>query len=184
MSYFRSKAIVLKKTKYGEKEFLYSLFSYDYWKIDVLKKKAAKEKPLDIGYDINFEVYSQNNNTLSRIANIQIIDEFDPTKHDFETINEYLSLIFMVYTKTAKNLPIYEIYILLNELHKTTISKEKIIIAKLKLKEILWELPLENSDNTIKKILHYIHNNSARNCLRLKDVSDIHTIELLKIIWD
>ena len=184
MSYFRSKAIVLKKTKYGEKEFLYSLFSYDYWKIDVLKKKAGKEKPLDIGYDINFEVHSQNNSKLSRIANIQITHEFDPTKHDFETINEYLSLIFMAYTKTTKNLPIYEIYILLNELHKTSISKEKIIIAKLKLKEILWELKTEHDDEIIKKILHYIHHHNAKNCLRLKNISDLHMMELLKIIWD
>lgn len=184
MSYFRSKAIVLKKTKYGEKDFLYSFFSYDFWKIDVVKKKASKEKPLDIWYDINFEVHSQNNSKLSRIANIQILNEFDPTKHDFTTINEYLSLIYLVYQKTEKNLPVYEIYTLLNELHKINISVEKIVIAKLKLRDIFWELDIEHTDLTIKKILHYIHNNSVKNCLRLKDISKHHLTVLQKIISD
>jgi hypothetical protein len=82
-------------------------------------------------------VHSKNNEKLSRIAHIEIINEFDPSKHNFDTINEYLSLIFHVYKKTEKNIPIYEIYTLLNELHKIAITKEKIILAQLKLQEIL-----------------------------------------------
>ena len=100
------------------------------------RKKAAKEKPLDIGYDVNFEVHSNKNSKISRIANIKIINEFDPSGKDFETINEYLSLIIQVYSRTEKNTAIFGIYTLLNELLKTKISKEKIIFAKLKLKNI------------------------------------------------
>lgn len=182
MSYFRSKGIVLKKTKYGEKEFLYSIFSYDFWKIEVLKKNASKEKPLDIWYDINFEVHSYKNSQLSRIAHIKIINEFDPSKHKFKTINAYLWLIHMVYIKSEKKNAIFEIYILLHELHKIEITKEKILLAQLKIKNIFWELPINHSDTSICSVLKFIHNNSSKNCLRIKGISESQTEIFEKII--
>ena len=101
-----------------------------------MKKKAAKEKPLDIGYDINFEVHSKKNSSISHIAHIKITSEFDTKGKDFETINAYLTLLSQVYNRSEKAVPIYEVYTLLNELHKVDIKPEKILLAQLKLRHI------------------------------------------------
>ena len=44
MSVFKDKAIVLKVDKIAEKDLLYTIFSYDYWKLKVSKKFSKKEK--------------------------------------------------------------------------------------------------------------------------------------------
>ena len=172
MSYFKSKGVILKKTKHKEKEFLYSIFSYDFWRIDVLKKIASKEKTLYIWYDINFEVHSKKNSSISRIANIKILHEFDTNNRDFQTINKYLTLLYTVYSKTEKNTAIYEIYTLLNQLHKTSINSDKILLARLKLKNIFWELVDNHTDPTAQKILTFIQKNSCKDVLRLTGIWD------------
>jgi hypothetical protein len=172
MSLFKSKGIVLKKKKLWEKEFLYTLFSYDFWKIDVVKKLSSKEKALDIGYDINFEIKHAKKNGISSIANIKILSEFDVKEKDFKTIQEYLWLIFRIYTKTEKNIPVYEIYNIINILNKKDITREKICLTELKLVDIFWELPENHSDETVRKIFLFIRNNNIKDILRLSGIDD------------
>lgn len=167
MSYFKSKGIVLKKTKHGEKEYIYSLFSYDFWKIDVLKKISSKEKSLDVWYDINFEIHSKKNSSISKIANIKIVGEFDPQDKDFNTIHDYLALLSQVQKRCEKSLAIYEIYEILHIMLKSEITREKILLAHIKIMQVFWELVEEHSDPTTQKILKFIHQNSASKIMRL-----------------
>lgn len=183
MSLFRSKAIVLKKTKIGEKEFIYSLFSYDYGKIDVVKKISAKEKPLDIGYNINFEIHSGKKNQIHKISHIKILSEFDPKWYDFTVIHNYLELIQFLYKNTQKGLPIYELYHVIHELHQKKVSWEKICLSRLKMLHIFWELSQKHDNPTAQKILLFIHNNSIKNILRLSGV-DEDTLDILQKIYN
>ena len=64
MSVFKDKAIVLKVDKIAEKDLLYTIFSYDYWKLKVSKKFSKKEKNIDLGYIINFEIIFQFTQTF------------------------------------------------------------------------------------------------------------------------
>ncbi len=184
MSYFKSKAIILKKIKYGEKESIYSIFSYDFWRIDVIKKKSSKEKPIDVWYDISFELHSSTNLKISRISNIKILQEFNPSGKDFDSIHDYLSLLSHILKKTEKNAPIYEIYVLLHALLKTNISTEKILLSKLKLWQILWELRTDSSDETLSKVLGYIGTHSSKDCLRLTGLSSEHCKKLEDLMSD
>ena len=182
MSLFKSKGIVLKKKKLWEKEFLYTLFSHDFWKIDVVKKLSTKEKSLDIGYDINFEIKHAKKNGISSIANIKILSEFDVQKKDFKTIQEYLWLIYRIYKKTEKNIPVYKIYNIINILNKKDITREKICLTELKLIDIFWELPENHADETIRKIFLFIRNNNIKDILRLSGISD-ETITILQQVY-
>jgi recombinational DNA repair protein (RecF pathway) len=48
MSFFKSKAIILKIYKNKDKNFIYDIFTYEFGKIKIQKKDAKKEKALDI----------------------------------------------------------------------------------------------------------------------------------------
>ena len=72
MSVFKDKAIVLKVDKIAEKDLLYTIFSCDYWKLKVSKKFSKKEKNIDLGYIINFEIITKENVSIHKIKNVKI----------------------------------------------------------------------------------------------------------------
>lgn len=184
MSYFKSKAIILRKQKHKEKEFLYTVFSYDFWKIDVLKKYSAKEKNLDIWYDANFEIYSKNSEKLSTISNVKIISEFHAQKHDFKSIEQYLALLTDIYKRTEKNLPIYEIYDIVSILNKSPLGSETILIARIKLFQVLGVLPSEHTDPVVQKILKFCHQNSFSRIIKLKGLQEEQILLLERLLSD
>ena len=67
MSFFKTKAIVLKikkdvyiETKTKDRYFIYTIFSYDFWKIDCLRKFSKKHKNLDLWNIINLEIKTKD----------------------------------------------------------------------------------------------------------------------------
>ena len=167
MSFFKSKAIVLNKKKLSEKEFIYSIFSYEYGKIDCKKKVWAKEKPLDIWYDINFEIFWKKANSLATIRNIKILHELDTKTQDYATIFVYMQLMNQIHKQTERWIPVYAIYDLVHSLHEKKITETSVILSLLKLKHILGVLPLTHNDPIVQKVLKYIYNTNISQILLL-----------------
>ncbi len=169
MSIFKDKAIVLKTDKLGDKDMIYTLFSYEYWKIRVNKRFSKKEKNIDLGYIIHFEIHTKEKRDIHKISNIKIKWEFDILKnHKFEIIEKYLQILTQVYKNLPDWLPNFDIFSILEEInnHKN-ITKTKLILALLKIKSLLWDLDLEHRDKKISKILKFVHNSKIKDIFRL-----------------
>jgi len=168
MSTFKSKAIIIKITKIKEKDFIYDIFTYDFWKIKVQKKEHKKEKSLDLWYIINCEIETKWWRDIHRIKNIKIKSEFNYEKKDFKLLNAYLNLIWIVYQR----LPIWQefkdIFEIFDEINdKKNIDETKLILAKLKIINLMWELDIQNENKTIEKILNFINKNKIKDILKL-----------------
>lgn len=173
MSIFKTSWILLKIKQIKENEFLLDVFSYDYWKIKLKIKKNKSQKSLDIWFIINFEINTKKENDIHQIKNIKIKNEFDYINKSYEIIIEYLELLSIINEKCPLNLPIFEIFNILNELHNLkNITSEKIIFAKLKVFAILWILDTQIQDEKIKKILSFISKESIKNIFKLKWLND------------
>lgn len=169
MSIFKTSWVILKISSIKETEFLFDVFSYDYGKIKLKAKKSKKEKNLDVWYIINFEVNVKKENSIHDIKNVKIKNEFDYLWKNYEIIFEYLELLKLIDEKCPLNMPIYEIFNILNEINNfENITSEKIFFSKLKVFNILWFLPEEHKDQKIQKILSFIGKESIKNILKLK----------------
>lgn len=169
MSIFKSSGIILKITSLKENEFLFDVFTYEYGKLKLKAKKTKKEKNLDLGYIINFEVNVKKENTIHEIRNIRIKNEFPYSDKNYEVIYEYLYLLKNIAKECAYNFQICEIYNIFCELNEIqNISEEKIIFSHLKVLNILWLLPDTHKNPTIQKILSFIGKESIKNILKLK----------------
>ncbi len=173
MSLFKSSGIILKITSLKENEFLFDVFTYEYGKLKLKAKKTKKEKNLDLGYIINFEVNVKKENTIHEIRNIRIKNEFSYSDTSYEMIYEYLYLLKSIWDNCAYNLQICEIYNVFCELNEIqNISEEKIIFSHLKILNILWLLPEIHQNPTIQKILSFIGKESIKNILKLKGLDE------------
>ena len=166
MSVFKDKAIVLKVDKIAEKDLLYTIFSYDYWKLKVSKK----EKNIDLGYIINFEIITKENVSIHKIKNVKIKSEFNlENKRTFSEINIFLEILSLIYKESAVWIQNKEIFHLVEEINKKeNIDKTKLILAKLKAKAIFWILNTENSNLIISKILKFVFHNKIIDIFKLK----------------
>ena len=170
MSVFKDKAIVLKVDKIAEKDLLYTIFSYDYWKLKVSKKFSKKEKNIDLGYIINFEIITKENVSIHKIKNVKIKSEFNlENKRTFSEINIFLEILSLIYKESVVWIQNKEIFHLVEEINKKeNIDKTKLILAKLKAKAIFWILNIENSDLIISKILKFVFHNKITDIFKLK----------------
>ena len=173
MSIFKTKWIILKIEKLKPWEFLYTVFSEEYGKILCNKKINKKEKTIDLGYLINFEIYTKENISIHKIRNIKIISEFNMENKSFVVLNNYLILLSIVLNKIPKGNPIYEIFNLLEIINTTkNISETQLILAKLKIISIFWELNENNKNNIVSKILKFINTNKVNRILKLTWISE------------
>ena len=183
MSIFKTKWIIIKIDKIAKNDFLYTIFSYDYWKIKANKKIAKKEKILDIWYIINFEIETKKNNSIHKIRNIKILSHFNYEKKSFKLINNFLELIALISKNIPEWIPIFEIYNIfyyINNYEKLT--DEKILLTKLKIINILWNLTTQSKDKIVEKILKFIHNNNIKEILKLTWINEKEKNILEKII--
>lgn len=183
MSLFKTKAIVLKITKIKERDFIYDLFTFDYGKIKVQKKDSKKEKNLDLWYIINCEIETKAERNIHKIKNIKIKSEFNYEDKDFLVINLYLEIISYI----QNNLPdwvefkdMFEIIETIND--KKNIDETKLILAKLKITNLFWELKLENEDKIIEKILNFINKNKIKEILKLTWIDENLKNKLIKTL--
>lgn len=172
MSIFKDKAIVTKVEKLKDKDFLYTLFTYEYWKIRANKKISLKEKPLDLWYIINFEIVTSPNAKIHKIKNIKIKSEFRNTK-SFEELNLYLEILSIIYREIPDWLSNKEIFTLVEFINNDEkIDKNKLLLTKLKLKSLLWNLPNNNENKTIEKYLNIINENKIDKIFLISNLDD------------
>jgi hypothetical protein len=168
MSLFKTQAIILNQKKINQKDFIYTIFTKDYWKILVNKKYSSKDKNLDIGYIINCEIQTQENKTIHKIKNIKIKYEFLNQKRSFSEINKYLELLAFIKNNLADWIVNQEIYNIIEQINKSkNIDEIKLILAKIKIKNVLWELDTNNKNIKISKILKFINQNNIKMILKL-----------------
>lgn len=183
MSIFKTQWIVIKSKKISEKNNLYTIFTSDYGKILCNKKFSTREKPLDSGYLINFEIEVKEWINIHKIKNIKILWEFNSFWKDFSLINNFLQLLNIIDKKVPEKLENREIFQTLeNVVRYKDLSTTKIILIQLKIYNILWILDLEHPNPTIKKILSFIHKNKSWEILRLSGINQEIERELEKII--
>lgn len=173
MSSFKDKAIILKIEKITEKDLLYTLFSYDFWKIRANKKFSKKEKNLDLGYIINFEIITKENVSIHKIKNIKIKSEFFLENKTFSEINIFLEILSLIYKEIMDWIQNKEIFSVIEEINKKeNIDEIKLILAKIKIKFILGILWVEHKNPIISKILKFVYNNKIKEIFKLKWIDD------------
>lgn len=180
MSIFKTRGIILKRDKqHGNTtdenkkqiknwEYLYTIFSYEYGKIRCNKSFSKTEKSLDIWYIANFEITTKENASIHKIRNIKILSEFNSQNKSFSEINMYLLIIYEILKNSPDGNPIFEIFELVEYLNKDMkINEIKLILARLKVKSIFWELNENHENQTISKILKFINKNKIEKILML-----------------
>jgi len=183
MGVFKTKWIILKINKPKDKDFLYTLFTYDFGKITVVKKKNSKEKLLDLWYVVGCEVRTKEWFDIHKVSNIKIWSEFNYENRNFAIIESYLELLSLVFKRTPNWNPIYEIFYILENINLyEDISLVKLTLGKLKILNCLWELDIENKDLTVMKILKFINTHSIKDVLRLSWIDENIELKLSKIV--
>ncbi len=182
MPLFKTQAIILNQKKIKGKDFIYTIFTKDYWKILVNKKLNSKEKILDIWYIINCEIKTNEKNDIHQIRNIKIKYEYLNQKRSFSEINSYLEILNYILKNIAIWIVFYEIFDIVEQINKSEkINEIKLILAKIKIKNILWELDINNKDIKISKILKFINQNNIKTIFKLTWIDENLIIKLKKI---
>lgn len=174
MSIFNDSWVVLKITKLNDKEFLYTIFTKTFWKILAKKKFSKKEKSLDLWYYVNFELETSKKSDINKIKSIKILSEFLSQDKNFSEINSYLILLNTILQKTAfwvANIEILELVKSIQNYSKKDLEL-KLLLANIKILDILWELDVTNKNQTIEKILKFINNNNFKTIMKLTWISD------------
>jgi len=182
MSIFKDSAFVLKIQKWPEKNFIYTIFSLKFWKIIATKKISSKEKVIDLWFHINYEIKTWEK--MNKISNIKIINEFNTIWKDFNKINSYLNMLYLILKNTAfwvENEEIFQIVNFINKYNNPDIEI-KIILAQLKIINILWELDISHKNPTISKILKFINQNNFSKIIKLSWINEEIKKELQKIL--
>lgn len=174
MSIFKSKWVILKIDKLREKDFLYTIFTSDFWKIKANKKVSKTEKTLDLWYEINFEIHTKENVKVHKIRNIKILSEFNINKDkNFTELNNYLIILSIILREIPDWLPNNEILGILSHTNKyEKINETKLILSRLKIRAVLWELNINHSNKIIEKILKYVSNSRIENILKLTWINE------------
>ena len=173
--------MVLKIKKVNEKEFLYTVFFQDYGKLTVTKKKKGKEKPIDTGYTINCEIITKEQRDIHTIWNIQILHQFSCDEKDFQTIQEYLHMIKDILNNIPQGSPHREVFNILEHIAKNSkkLSYTQILLTRIKLKEIVWNISQTWWSTTVQKILKFIENHKIQDILKLTGI-DTETLKDLE----
>ena len=156
----------------NEKDFLYTIFTQEYGKIICQKKFSKTEKSLDIWYFIQVEIETKEDKKVHKMRNIKILSDFAPANKGFQILQAYLELLALILRNTPEWVQVYGVIDIIQAIHEyENISAEKILLAKLKLLHIFGSLPDEHQDQTIHKILHFIHKQKISEILRLSGLS-------------
>ncbi|MCP4523315.1 MAG: hypothetical protein GY828_03785 [Candidatus Gracilibacteria bacterium] len=181
MLIFKTTGLVLKIHKVGEKEFLYTIFTKDYGKIICQKKLAKHEKTLDIGYIFQCEIETKEEKKIHKMRNIKITSDFSIEKKGFHILQKYMELLAYILHNTPQNVPIFQVVEIVEHLHRyENITTEKLLLGKLKLAHIFGLLGEDHNNQTVKKILGFIHQKQFSEIIRLSGIEESIKKELEK----
>lgn len=168
MLIFKTHWIILKVHKVWEKDFLYTIFTEEYGKIICQKKISAKEKTLDLGYEIQFEIETKEERKVHKMRNIKILSDFAPSTKNFWVLQKYLEILAYILNNSPDWLQIFGIIEIIQRIHNfENISEEKLLLSFLKVAHIYGNLPEHNADPIVQKILNFIHTKKISEVLRL-----------------
>jgi len=173
LSIFKTKWIILKIQKINNWEFLYTIFTKEYWKIKCNKKLSKKEKTIDLWYIVNFEITTKENSSIHKIRNIKILSEFLVENKSFKELNVYLTILAIILNKTPNWLPISELFELV-EILNNFVNIDLILLNLIRLKtiSIFWELNENHKNNIVAKILKFININKIDRILKLTWINE------------
>lgn len=173
MSVFKSQWIVTKIKKIDEKGYLYLVFFRDYWFLWVSKRKKAKEKSLDLGYNFNCEIHTSSSKNIHTISNMRIRNFYISENKWYKEIEAFLWFLNFLTKEIPEGNPHEEIFesleIYLSSSHQ---SFESFLLLRIKAKEILWNLEIWHSDETTRKILKFISNKSYKEIIKLRNIPE------------
>ena len=182
MSIFKTKGIIIKKISVLEKDVIYDIFTYDFWRIKAKKKAKTREKSLDLGYIINFEVETKEWKDIHSIRNIKILSDFAYEWENFMIIHEYLRFLHTIIIHIPLGIWVKEVFQIVEAVNlKKKISAFKINLARIKILEIVGILECLHSDREIRKILEFIRISRIDDILKLKTEDERIIWEILRI---
>lgn len=182
MSVFKDSAIVLKIQKLDEKKLLYQVFSRDFWKISVTKNYSKKEKNIDLGNLVNFEIVTKETANIHRIKNVKIISSFNTQQKSFSLLNSYLEVLYKVHKEFQAGVANREIFELLSSLNQNEKLREvDLLLATLKIDSIEWVLQNNHNNPQIQKILSFIQRENFRTIMKLWGFTESVINELKQI---
>lgn len=176
MSIFKSKWIVLKKVSSQQNtDILYTIFSYDYGKIQASAKISKKEKTLDLWNIIDFEIETNKaSSKINKIKNIKISSIFLYEDKEYKIIEQYLKIISTIIKLSPEWVQISSIFDTIKDINKeVNINYTKLVLAELKILNILGILQLEDKDQTVTKILNFISKNNSSKIFLLTWIDEI-----------
>ena len=77
MAIFKCSWIVLKKSDLNENQNLLTVFTREYWKININYKNPKTQKSLDIGFIIDFETNVKSEKKIVSLSNVHIKSQFN-----------------------------------------------------------------------------------------------------------
>jgi len=155
--------------KYSDNELYYKIFFRDYGILTVKKRKKAREKPVDIGYYIHCEIITHESKTVHTIGNIKIHSFFETQNRSYSEIESFLKTLSLVKKELPEWSPYYEIYDILAQAidRQESLNSDKLLLTHLKIISCLWNLWESHNDETVGKILKFIHANKYDQVIRL-----------------
>jgi hypothetical protein len=152
---------------------MYTIFTQEFGKIFCQKKFSKREKALDIWYMIQVEIETKEDKKVHKMRNIKILSDFAPQNRDFWVLNSYLEMLAMILRLSPDGLQIYQVLEIVETIHDyENITEEKILLAKLKLSQIYWNLWLDHKNQTLQRILWFIHKNNFSEIVRLSGLNE------------
>ena len=169
MSIFKTEWIVIQVWKYSENELYYKILFRDYGILTVKKRKKTREKPVDTGYFIHWEIITHGGKSVHTIWNIRIQSFFETKDRTYSEIESFLKILSLVKKELPEWSPHYEIYDMLADAidSQETLNIDKLILTHIKVIACLWNLWESHSDETVSKILKFIHGNKYSQIMRL-----------------
>ena len=147
---------------------MYTIFTDEYGKIICQKKISAKEKTLDLWYEIQFEIETKEERKVHKMRNIKILSDFSPQTKSFAVLQKYLEILAYILKNSPDGLQIFWIVEIIQKIHHfENISEEKLLLCYLKVAHIYGNLAQEHSNPIVQKILHFVHTKKISEVLRL-----------------
>ncbi len=185
MSTFKDSAIVLKLHKREKMNFTYQLLSEKFGKILATKKISSREKIIDLWYYINYEIETKGENGANKMKNVKILRQFNYESKSFDEINWFLLMISTILKKIEFGVDNIKINDVIKEIisYKKDDLIEKIVLAILKIINLLWELNIYHKNIKIKKILLFLNNNNFKEILKLSWIDEETKKELQSVVY-
>lgn len=171
MSVFKTQWIVLQVGKYSQEELWYKIFFKDYGILTVKKKKKSRERPIDTGYYISCEIITSNKQNIHTIGNIKTKCFFVSENRSFSEIELFLELIKYIKTELPEWNPHYELYEVITK-YIEHCEHYSLLLTYIKVMQTLGNLPESHPDQTIQKILKFMHTHHYKDIMRLKDIPE------------